>query len=226
MKKFRDVFYIPDKKDGIHVDDLIGNYTLFLNRVGSIARFDFERLKVLKKLYSSHVELWTQNDSGMFWLGKSWTSTMGQLGGKDRTGSGVRVAPAYEIYKNPERWFYAEFEVPDKRYIQLMEFLQTAVKENAGYDKALIANFFIPKQIWNFDKGTQYICNELCNDGVLLATRENYDHICTAIRSKLDENYSPILTATTLHYCGVDFYNMDGNLLLAGFNQNQSTNKN
>jgi len=220
MKKFRVVFYIPDKKDGVHVDDLIGNYTLALNRIGSIAHLDFERMKVLKKLYSSHVELWTPDETpkgiGVIYQGESWTSTMGQLGGKDRQGSGVRVAPAYEIYKNPERWFYCEFEVPDKRYGRLIEFLQTAVKENAGYDKALIANFFIPKQVWNFDKKTMYICNELCNEATLLAIRENYDHICHKIWSNLDENFSPILTATTLHFCGVDFYNMDGSLLLAG----------
>jgi hypothetical protein len=238
MKKFREVFYIPDKKDGVHVDDLIGGYTLFLNRIGSIAGLNFERLKVLKILYSSHEELHTPDENGEFehldtdtcyhskWsiVGNSWTSTMGQLGGKDRQGNGVRVAPASEIYKNPNRWFYAEFEVPDEQYDFLIEFLKDAVKNNAGYDVWLVANFFIPKQIWNFDKGTRYICNELCNNGVFVGIKENCDKICAAIRTKLDENFSPLLTATTLHYCGKDFYSMDGSLLLAGREQIEKYN--
>ncbi|MFA5382074.1 MAG: hypothetical protein WC356_02830 [Candidatus Micrarchaeia archaeon] len=224
MKKFRLVFYIPDKKDGSHVDDMIGNYTLLLNRIGSIATLDFERLKVLKILYSSHEELHTPNEGNFFYttslgrpemyLGKSWTATMGQLGGKDRKGSGVCCRPASEVFKNPERWFYAEFEVSDFGYKQMTDMMQVELEANQGYDVKMILNFFLPLGIGEKDK---WICSEFCNHHAKIGMKYTpVNYVLKRITNKLLDTMSPLLSATTLHYCGVDFYTMDGNLLLAG----------
>jgi hypothetical protein len=258
MKKFRLDFYIPDIKDGSHVDDAIGNYTLLLNRIGSVATLDFDRLKVLKRLYSSHVELHTPDENGYYgfggvnrikqsrcvgtngnvrFYGNCWTSTMGQLGGKDRKGSGVCCRPASEVFKNPERWFYCEFEVSDFGYKQMTDMMQVELEANKGYDKSMIARFFVPMPIIrivqkikpNFcnDK-LKWICSEFCNHHALIAFQyskmQSIDPVIykdnptyqIAVQKIINDTMSPLLSATSLHYHGVDFYNMDGSLLLAG----------
>jgi len=218
MKKFRLVFYIPDKKDGSHIDDLIGGWTIFLNRIGSVATLDFDRLKVLKTLYSSHEELWLPDEVGDFdsfpkaeyFYGNSWTSTMGQIGGKSRTGSGVCCRLASEVFKNPERWFYAEFEVSDFGYHEMLTMMKVELEANKGYDVQMILNFFLPLGIGEKDK---WICSEFTNYMAKIALRGRTNHKqYAAIVETLKDTMSPLRSAWTLARQGVFMYNLDGSV--------------
>ena len=206
------LFYVP-AKDGHYVDNGIASWTRLFN------------LDAPKELICSHEEIWLPSDgngfintgrNGIDYLGYCWTSTMGQVGGKNRTGSGVRKAPASEILKNPKRWFYAEFEVFDFGYREMLTMMQVELESNQGYDKLMILNFFIPLGIGDKDK---WICSEFSNNHALIgfkyskATSQSTYQI--AVKKIINDTMSPLRTAKRLWQYGVDFYNLDGSLLLA-----------
>jgi len=203
MKKFRILFYRP-AKDGHYVDDSIAGWTRIWN------------LNAPEELICSHEEIWTPDKFGYFNgggelehipHGDCWTSTMGQLGGKDRKGSGVRKAPASEILKNPNRWFYCEFEIPDERYNVMTFLMQDEVDYNKGYDAAMIANFFIPVGIGDDEK---WICNEYSDHHAIVGLRGKQNDMYEKIVEKLNDKMSPLRSAKTLWQCDVKFYNLDG----------------
>lgn len=66
-------------------------------------------------------------------LGTLFTSTMGQVGGKNRTGNGTVKRPASQVLKHPERWSYTEHEVTDKMFANGMLYAEWEVKNNKGY---------------------------------------------------------------------------------------------
>ena len=236
-KKFRMNFYVP-ARDGHYVDDGIGIHTFVCNALSLAADWNpkeyWHNVQILKTLYSSHVEIHTPDERGLFntiampvnecliALGDSYTSTMGQAGGKNRTGSGVCVRPASEVYTNPERWFYCEFEVPTEVYDQMVINMGLDVQFNKGYDKKMIWSFFGWRSTNDKDK---YICSEFCFKHLrcaMFALLVDTDMIqskrvrACAIETQLKPTMSPLRGAHTLHKCGVDFYNMDKSLLLAG----------
>jgi hypothetical protein len=210
LKKFRILFYIP-AKDGHYVDNAIGTWTRLWN------------LDAPKKLICSHEEIWLPDDYGSFrkyykdcngeaitFYGDCWTSTMGQLGGKDRTGSGVRKAPASEILKHPERWFYCEFEVPDASYKAMLWEMEDELLHNQGYDTAMVLNFFLPLGIGAKDK---FICSEFTNYMATIALRGRESHKqYEAIVETLKDTLSPLRSAWTLARQGITMYNLDGSI--------------
>jgi len=208
LKRFRILFYIP-AKDGHYIDNAIGTWTRLWN------------LDAPKELICSHEEIWLPNENGHFYtieklgwpdtyLGECWTSTMGQLGGKDRTGSGVRKAPASEILKHPERWFYCEFEVPDASYKAMLWEMEDELLHNQGYDTAMVLNFFLPLGIGAKDK---FICSEFTNYMAKIALRGRTNHKqYEAIVSTLKDTLSPLRSAWTLARQGIVMYNLDGSI--------------
>jgi len=203
MKKIRVLFYRP-KIDGHIVDNGIGIWTGLLNTIGLTVKFKGNFLKarrIVKALMCSHMEIWTIGEDGHWMSGQCWTSTMR---GPE---SGVCVRSASEILKHPERWFYAEFDV----YDHLLTVLNRKVKENKGYDKALIGRFF---GLWWMGDKEKYICSEFVNEVLLdillkfvfwelVNKKWRFIH---RIVTKLKTTMSPLLSAITLHECGVKFF--------------------
>lgn len=195
MKKFKILFYRPKFWDGRYVDGSIATWTRLWN------------LDAPKELLCSHEEIWLPDE------GYCWTSTMGAMGGKRRFGSGVRKALDYGILKNTERWFYCEFEVSDFGYKEMLEMMQVELEANKGYDKLMILNFFLPLGMGEKDK---WICSEFVNHHAKIALK--YAPM-TFYATILKDTMSPLRTAKTLWKAGINFYKMNGNLLLAGKEQ-------
>lgn len=211
MKKFRILFYRP-AKDGHFVDNGIAGWTRIFN------------LDAPKQLICSHEEIWTPDNNGFFesgrWInlpnqtldkivfaGDCWTSTMGQVRSKNTLGSGVRKAPASEILKNPQRWFYAEFEIPDERYDVMVFLMADEVAYNKGYDTPMILNYFVPVGIGDDEK---WICCEFSNHHGIIGLRGKQSDLYEKIVEALNDKMSPIRSAKTLWKCGCKFFNLDG----------------
>lgn len=151
--KIRVIYYRSKWGDGHSIDNLISMYTGLFNWFTP---------------NYSHVELWIPDDDGKFerdtdilrpqsvpigpdgwlepqskYLGQSFTSTMGQTGGRNGKG-GTCLRPAYDILRNPHRWDYQEVECSDVKYKALLEAIDEAVANNKGYSKKTITAFFNP----------------------------------------------------------------------------------
>lgn len=213
MKKFRKLYYRPQRGDGKAVDDLIAFHTRLWN------------LKAPEKLICSHEELWTPDENGYFFergtnplgenyfqfFGYCWTSTMGQIGGKNREGSGVVCRSASEVLKHPERWFWGEYEISDFRHDMMIALMQDEVRYNKGYDKLMIANFFLPLGIGDDEK---WICSEFSNHFGIIGLRGSENPMYEEIAEVLNDKMSPYRSAWTEYKCGVKFYNLDGSLVI------------
>ena len=211
MKKIRLTFYKP-ARDGHYVDNAISSWTKLFN------------LKAPKELTCGHVALWTPDEDGLFVItamparvvvfrcGKSWTSTMRFASTKDNKG-GVCVEDASVIYRNPERWFYCEFEVCDDVYEHFIRMMQIDVNHNKGYDKLMILSFFGWRSA---NDNLKYICSEFCFKHLHVAVDQMWTHLTNRVCNQLKTTMSPLRGAYTLHKCGCDMYNMDNSLLLAG----------
>lgn len=211
--KFRMLFYKP-AIDGKWIDNAIAGWTRIWN------------LDCPKELICSHQEIWMpDDDDGNFVKGKwvnvatgqedkaiyagtCWTSTMGQIRNKGTKYNGVCSRPASEILKHPERWFYAEFEICEPAYWEMMSAMNNELLANKGYDVAMILNFFVPIGIGAKDK---WICSEFSNHHakIGLSCRECCQEYL-AIYNALKDTLSPMRTAKTLNKLGVKFYNIDG----------------
>jgi len=159
MNTIRLCFYRP-RHDGHYLDDGIALHTGFWNFLketwvckGNVVK----AWKIIKALWSSHVEIWTPHEDLGFdittslatdvfdagynttFYGKCYTSTMRG----DNAGTCVR--PASEIFKNPSRWFYIPIELTDEAYRWLVEDMELKVANNKGYDKRIIWRFFMPR---------------------------------------------------------------------------------
>ena len=201
MKKFRTLFYRP-AIDGKWIDNGIATWTKLFN------------LAAPNCLTCSHEEIWTPDDDGKFSNGMCWTSTMGQIRSKDTIGDGTRVAPAVDILRHPERWFYCEFCVTDFGLKEMIALMQIEVDSNKGYDTAMILNFFLPLGIGAKDK---WICSEFSNHHAKIALKYSacYENNYKVVK-KITDTMSPLRTANFFHGCGVSMYNMDNTVLLAG----------
>lgn len=65
--------------------------------------------------------------------GTCYTSTMGQIGGKNREGKGTVKRPASKVLKHPARWSYTEHEVSDDRFTLMVHWMNIEVFTNKGY---------------------------------------------------------------------------------------------
>lgn len=176
MKKLRVVFY-KAKVDGKIIDNAIRDWTWIINlpyKMKHEIPFD-----VYNRLACSHVELWLPNtDTGLFYTidnhcnkilsGFSYTSTMGQTGGKNRKGEGVCKRPAKEVYKHPERWFFFEIGYDNKGHQRLIESLEWWVINNKGYDKRLILRYLGI----TIDDPYKFICSEFVDDALINIKKE------------------------------------------------------
>ncbi len=119
-----------------------------------------------------HAEVWTPGRDGKFYKqaldyletsgrkyyisgphGTCYTSTL-----RDNY-KGTCKRPASEILKHPERWDYAEVDIPEDLYYATLAWMEIQVENNKGYDKKAIMSFFWPKRFHNADK---FICSEFC----------------------------------------------------------------
>ena len=111
--KFKVLYYKSQFGDKHLIDNAISIYTKLFN---------------WRTKNYSHIELWLPDEKGQFWLpceeppemrlkplGTSFTSTMGQTGGRQGKG-GTCLRPAYDILKNPHRWDYQDVECTDGQY--------------------------------------------------------------------------------------------------------------
>lgn len=144
MRKFRVAFHkIPAGWEGLW-------YGLRHPVSGGIALVTLSRY--------THVEIWTPSIINGRWkrygeyVRNCYTST---LRGKY---DGACKRPASEVFKNPERWDYFEYECEDKDFDKMVAAMEEAVKENKGYDKELIA-WWWHKAKRVYDKA-KYICTE------------------------------------------------------------------
>lgn len=173
--------------DGKYIDNAIASWTWIVNLP---MKFKHKiPLKVYNELCCSHSEVWLSDEDNKFyaqieinepiWFGEReyrlsyasrtasglcYTSTMGQTGGENRTGSGMVCKPAGEVLKHPERWYAFEYEVSDEAFEAIKKRLDREVANNKGYDKSLIARYFLPQ--WavdklKIDKPNMWICSEI-----------------------------------------------------------------
>jgi len=203
-KLFRLLFYRP-KVDGKWIDNAIAIWTRLWN------------LKAPKNLICSHVEIWIP-ESNVFvkdgkFVGMCYSSTMGQIRSKNTIGDGVRKAPAADILKHPERWFYCQFDdVSKKNYEQLVCDMEKDIANNQGYDMKLIWSFFWIRRDVDGDKD-KYICSEFCfkHFKKLLAAENNFSPMALKKIESLKTSMSPIRGAYTLYNkLGFEFHNLKG----------------
>ena len=169
MKTIRAIFYRP-KIDKHWIDNFIAFWGLVWNWF-----FWFK-----KRLWTSHSEIWIPNKKWDFEFlphifngvhaGITFTSTMGQTGGKNRTGDGVRKALASEILKHPDRWYYYEIEVSDHAFQHMLRWMETQVANNQGYNKKDILDFFWPKQEQDLQ---HFICSGFSWAAIWIALNED-----------------------------------------------------
>ena len=173
-EKIRALFY-KAKMDGKPLDDAINVWTWI------IAFFSLKWGR-LKYAYS-HMEIWIPDEDGKFthnqitplrefnrinppiavpdefknpdeYLGQCFSSTT------RGDASGVRIAPASEVLKHPERWDYIDLPltgVSKDYWPKVMEWANKQVGK--GYDYKGIAGFFSPKPINNPER---WYCSEIC----------------------------------------------------------------
>lgn len=152
MKKVRFTFYLAKfewrnvfkKGKKLHVlDDAISWWTWLFNPgtpgyshvvvwvPGKDGYFDFE---AMERRHSD--DDYETVDAGF--LGICYTSTMRG----DNNGTVSR--PASEVFTNPKRWEYLEFEVTDESFEEAKADADAKVKKNIGYAMRTIARFFMP----------------------------------------------------------------------------------
>ena len=125
-----------------------------------------------------HAEVWLPGDRGMFIThplrakkpnnietytkihGTCYTSTL-----RDNY-KGTCKRPASEILKHPERWDFAEVDIPKDLYYAMLAWMEIQVENNKGYDKKAILSFFWPKRFHNADK---FICSEFAHHAAVMA---------------------------------------------------------
>ncbi len=129
----------------------------------------------------THVEIWVPRQydglklfeyteavaTGSFmYLGTCYTSTL-------RDGyDGACERPASEVLKNPDRWYYFEFECEDTDYFSMLGAMDGAVDANKGYDLKLIALWWYKtKRV--YDKA-KYICTEFVQMGLVASDKVKY----------------------------------------------------
>ena len=153
--KFRDVFYKAKIGDGKALDDGIN----IVSSAQSIMRFDF-------RLWGfSHEEIWTPQvfeDEQVFeivsvsgrpyCLGKCFSAA--SRGDKKKC---VRFDYASNILKNAERWQYIEFEVPDDKFNQAMDWAYSI--EGADYDEQELLKYIF---FFLRDDPNKWICSPTC----------------------------------------------------------------
>ena len=122
----------------------------------------------------SYVETLTEDGNGEFtrcppyclefgphvsycFTGTCYTSTMR---GKD---NGTVSRPASEVFTNPKRWLYLEFEVTDESFKTALLWADLRVLRNKGYSMKDIRRFFMP--LWllkklKWDDPEREICSE------------------------------------------------------------------
>jgi len=153
MSKCRILFYHAKFGDGKFIDDGISFHTTFWNVIGLASRLRFKEAGKMIKHRFSHVEVWWPDENGCFeetailevfktvcYLkkGTAFTSTMR---GDD---NGTVIRPASGILKHPERWSYIEIDLPEANYELAVEWAKEQAKNNQGYNKMTILNFFNP----------------------------------------------------------------------------------
>lgn len=107
-------------------------------------------------LMCGHSAIWMPDEDGNFitdfgFSGTVFTSTMRYAKGQN----GVVKQRAVDVLKNPERWFWFEFELVDANFA--CGWLFNKVLQNQGYDKKALITFFVPWEVHDKDK---YICSE------------------------------------------------------------------
>jgi len=157
MKKIRILFYKSKVGDGHWIDNGISLWTKLFN---------------WRTKNYSHVEVWWANEKGNFeepevddaydptgkwvFVGQCFTSTMR---GKE---NGTVIRDASEVLKNPGRWDVAEIEIVSTfRIGRAKLYAELEAKENKGYDKLCIADFFNPFRRWiRLHAKDKNICSE------------------------------------------------------------------
>lgn len=138
MKKYRTLFYHSKWGDKKWIDNAIALTTQ------AYRLWDFKHWDIIK-LGFSHEEIWIPQWQGSFdtvdyggffetiYEGTCYTSTMGQVSGKNREGNGTCKRPASKVLKHPERWSYTEHEVGDLEFDAMIRYLDYEVEGNQGY---------------------------------------------------------------------------------------------
>ena len=207
MKTIRLLNYLSEWGDGHILDNGIDSWTRPWN------------MKAPKLLRCSHSEVWLPDDDGSFerehhsypesrtfWYtsdgGDCCTSTM------RKPFNGVCRRSASSILRNPDRWTYFEIKLTDEEYKDLVCDIDSAVRNNKGYDKTTILSFFLP---FRFGAKDKYICSEICHLWILrhcLSMR--------LFRNLIKLNCpSPIRLAYNVWRSGHDLYSLEtGNVIL------------
>ncbi len=158
MSKIRFLFYGPVKGKG--VDIAISLWTKGLAAIRGDFRaasgdYDF-----------SHMETWFPNEHGVFesgivlsgesiYLGTCFSSTM--RGDAD----GVRFAPASRVLRNPERWYYIEFEIADWQLNVARSMAEGKVGKKYDLWGGIVFGFVLPIGVIRQDPEKEY-CSEVC----------------------------------------------------------------
>ena len=153
MAKYRTLFYHSRWNDNKWIDNAIALSTQAYNLWRIIDPVAWE----VVKMGLSHEEIWVPKE-GYFdygpddeWValhgeydfdytGTCYTSTMGQVGGKNRVGNGTCKRPASQVLKHSGRWSYTDHDVPEWRFKLMMAYMDGEVECNAGYGLGKLKN--------------------------------------------------------------------------------------
>lgn len=228
MKKFRILMYRP-AIDHRWLDNAISFHSLLWNGL-----FHLNDLKTLWLLRASHTEIWIPDENefcGRFdgpefnsstYLGITYTSTM------DGKNNGAVKRPASDVLKNPERWYYYEFEVCNEAFDKMILWLDLQVANNTGYDwHGDILKFFLPYRKQNVDD-THKICSGISWIAFFKAMCRDLVESKNPIRTKMQEIYfeliknseddlfSPLLMSYKIYKAGAVAIDLATGLALKG----------
>ena len=72
---------------------------------------------------------------------------------------GVRIAPALEVLKHPDRWAYIELDVSDEAWAKILPWIEALDKSKVKYDFLGLFGFFSP---FNIQDKKKWYCSEIC----------------------------------------------------------------
>lgn len=158
--KLRILFHNPKGERGI------GKAIVAYSWLLALVRLDFKSLKH----HYSHVEAWWPDEHRGFkyktTIGQRIWMIEGYCFSSTTRGSynGVRIAPAAEVLKHPERWAYIEIDVTQAHLDAFKAYAESRVGRK--YDYWGIFGFFLP---FNTEKAADDYCSETVTRGAVEA---------------------------------------------------------
>jgi hypothetical protein len=173
MKTIRILFYKPDKKSG-WISRGIGWWSKLWNKplvwLPDYSHVELEFCDRPQNLTAEHAKTAKENKTdnsansavSAVKSGICFSSATYRKGRQEITG--VRMAPASQILKNPEHWDYIEIQIHE--VVEQKLFDEAWSHCGQGYDYLAILGFCLP---WHFQDDHRWYCSEIVNHVMWMA---------------------------------------------------------